>query len=112
MINQQWRVFGLSDLDSLPKTSDELIEVFEGAKIQEDNECTNEDSIADGEQLTLDIENAIDGAHNEAANENQAKESSENENAVEEIRKYKELLDSGIITEEEFSAKKRQLMGL
>lgn len=32
--------------------------------------------------------------------------------AVEEIKKYKELLDAGIITEEEFSAKKRQLMGL
>lgn len=33
-------------------------------------------------------------------------------NAVEEIKKYKELLDAGIITEEEFSSKKRQLMGL
>ncbi len=32
--------------------------------------------------------------------------------AVEEIKKYKELLDAGIITEEEFAAKKRQLMGL
>ena len=32
--------------------------------------------------------------------------------AVEEIKKYKELLDSGIITEEEFAAKKRQLMGI
>ena len=31
---------------------------------------------------------------------------------VEEIKKYKELLDAGIITEEEFAAKKRQLMGL
>ena len=33
-------------------------------------------------------------------------------NAVEEIKKYKDLLDAGIITEEEFSAKKRQLMGI
>lgn len=31
---------------------------------------------------------------------------------VEEIRKYKALLDSGVITEEEFTAKKRQLMGI
>lgn len=33
-------------------------------------------------------------------------------NAIEEIKKYKELLDSGILTEEEFAAKKRQLLGL
>jgi len=28
------------------------------------------------------------------------------------IRKYKELLDEGIITQEEFDAKKKQLLGL
>lgn len=32
--------------------------------------------------------------------------------AVDEIKKYKELLDAGILTEEEFAAKKRQLLGL
>lgn len=32
--------------------------------------------------------------------------------AFEEIKKYKELLDAEIITEEEFVAKKRQLLGL
>ena len=31
---------------------------------------------------------------------------------IEEIKKYKELLDAGIITEEEFAIKKRQLLGL
>ena len=31
---------------------------------------------------------------------------------TEEIKKYKELLDSGIITQEEFDAKKKQLLGL
>ena len=31
---------------------------------------------------------------------------------VEELKQYKELLDSGVITEEEFSAKKKQLLGL
>lgn len=31
---------------------------------------------------------------------------------VAEIQKYKSLLDSGVITEEEFAAKKRQLMGI
>lgn len=33
-------------------------------------------------------------------------------NAIEEIKQYKGLLDAGIITEEEFAAKKRQLLGL
>ena len=33
-------------------------------------------------------------------------------NAIEEIKQYKELLDAGIITEEEFAVKKRQLLGL
>lgn len=31
---------------------------------------------------------------------------------AEELKKFKELLDSGIITEEEFNAKKKQLLGL
>ena len=31
---------------------------------------------------------------------------------VKAINKYKELLDSGIITQEEFDAKKKQLLGL
>ena len=33
-------------------------------------------------------------------------------NGVEEIKKYKELLDMGIITEEEFAVKKHELLGL
>ena len=34
------------------------------------------------------------------------------QNAADEIRKYKELLDMGAITQEEFDAKKKQLLGL
>ncbi len=40
---------------------------------------------------------------------------SENDNtfsAADELKKFKELLDSGIITQEEFDAKKKQLLGL
>ena len=40
----------------------------------------------------------------------------ENQNTTlsnaDELKKYKELLDSGIITQEEFDAKKKQLLGL
>ena len=33
-------------------------------------------------------------------------------NTVEELKQYKSLLDAGVITEEEFAAKKRQLLGI
>ena len=33
-------------------------------------------------------------------------------NAVEELKQYKALLDAGVLTEEEFVAKKRQLLGI
>lgn len=35
-----------------------------------------------------------------------------NSNTPEEIKKYKELLDSGVISQDEFDAKKKQLLGL
>ncbi len=35
-----------------------------------------------------------------------------NTSAADELRKYKQLLDDGIITQEEFNAKKKQLLGL
>lgn len=57
------RCFGLSDLDSLPKTSDELIEAFEGVRAQEDS-ATDGDEILEPEQLTLDIDNALNTSEN------------------------------------------------
>lgn len=33
-------------------------------------------------------------------------------NSTEELKKYKDLLDSGVITQEEFDAKKKQLLGV
>ena len=39
-------------------------------------------------------------------------EAQESNDIVEEIRKYKALLDDGIITPEEFAAKKKQILGL
>ena len=77
------RCFGLSDLDSLPKTSDELIEVFEGARIKEDlNEDVIEDSISNGEQLTLDIEATLETASPE---EETAEPVQASEEAVDEV---------------------------
>ena len=35
-----------------------------------------------------------------------------NLSSADEIKKFKDLLDSGVITQEEFNAKKKQLLGL
>lgn len=41
-----------------------------------------------------------------------ANNGSSNVSAADELKKFKELLDSGVITQEEFDAKKKQLLGL
>ena len=48
----------------------------------------------------------------EVVEETNEKQTQNNVSAAEEIRKYKELLDDGIITQAEFDAKKKQLLGL
>ena len=50
-------------------------------------------------------------------NENQAAQQNpeaavQQVSSADEIRKYKELMDEGIITEAEFEAKKQQLLGI
>ena len=73
------RCFGLNDLDSLPKTSDELIQAFEGAKAQEEEA----EIISDGEQLTLDIDDAIPSGEENAVEG--AAENEENTTTEEEV---------------------------
>ncbi len=69
------RCFGLNDLDSLPKTSDELIEAFEGAKAQEDAQLAeDEEKIADAEQLVLDIDGKENNDIKEENNDTSADE--------------------------------------
>ena len=77
------RCFGLNDLDSLPKTSDELIEVFEGAKMQEEA-IAEEADLLDGEQLMLDIDNAMSSDENAPA----AEETPESPDTVTEENTY------------------------
>jgi len=45
-------------------------------------------------------------------NNRQNKQESVEVHSTDDLKKYKELLDSGIITQEEFDAKKKQLLGL
>lgn len=61
----------------------------------------------------LDIENDETQTISNSASEISCKSPNEEvSNNIELIKKFKELLDSGIITQEEFDAKKKQLLGL
>lgn len=51
------RCFGLDSLDSLPKTSDELISAFDSAKLAEGGQESAEDE--DGAQLSADIDSVM-----------------------------------------------------
>lgn len=50
--------------------------------------------------------------HPEQPLHNDAAENSDNTDKFEEIKKYKELLDNGIISDKEFNDKKSELLGL
>lgn len=71
-----------------------------------------------GENLTISVYKGLGGDVANILNKimgatNSAKDESKQENNVaDEIRKFKSLLDDGIITEEEFIKKKKQLLGL
>lgn len=80
------RCFGLDDLDSLPKTSDELMQAFEGAKAQEEA-AAEEEVITDGEQLTLDIEPVAETSAEETADNT---ESEPTEEVAEESLEFEE----------------------
>ncbi len=59
------RCFGLDDLSSLPKTSDELIEAFNNAKTSENSTA---EEIVGAEQISADIDSAMpDATENEAS---------------------------------------------
>ena len=50
-------------------------------------------------------------AKQETGSLEEQKQSSESD-TIEQLQKYKGLLDAGVITEEEFAAKKKQLLGI
>lgn len=54
----------------------------------------------------------IERQHNNKAIDTSATKQEDAQSVADELKKYKELLDSGIITQEEFDAKKKQLLGL
>ena len=83
------RCFGLESLEALPKTSDELIDAFNGARADEANASAGEGStppeIEGGEQLSADIDSAMPNSDaengTEAIAEDTTVEFDEGENA-------------------------------
>lgn len=70
--------------------------------------------IAEDVVATFDIlvGNTKKFSNNETANESESEKKDERKlDKFEEMKKYKELLDSGIITQEEFDAKKKEILG-
>ena len=49
---------------------------------------------------------------NKSAIQNRSASKISHDNKIEELKKIKELLDAGVITQEEFNAKKKQILGL
>lgn len=77
--------------------------------------CSGMFSFAKTNNYAQDVFNDISKAFNDY--KDHAEELEENNSqptlsGADEIKKYKELLDMGIITQEEFDAKKKQLLGL
>lgn len=62
--------------------------------------------------VTLDIESAIKLCEIEDCNkpETELKNTTSLDNKIEQLKKLKELLDSGILTEEEFNAEKKKIL--
>ncbi len=65
-------------------------------------------NIAVGNLLPADGTPYVDGGHTSAYNSNKSMAL----NAAEELKKYKELFDQGIISEEEYLKKKDQLLSV
>lgn len=68
---------------------------------------TNHTTTENAEEIVEYLNRRIQELQNTTQNSNSYQISS-----ADEIKKYKELLDNGIITQEEFEAKKRQLLGI
>ncbi len=122
---------GCVKFDAIPsvKTEDEGVRKlpsgkFNFYKITVSDECNNEmvfigaqeviDIIKNGLEKVLEIwrEENTTNLEQKSTNELPTANTSVSFSVADEIKKFKELLDLGILTQEEFDAKKKQLLGL
>lgn len=100
------------------RVKDEVSKRWKQRKNKQDNERARqkkqkEQRAEQAKQLEISSEDKnIGGTTNERSKNEDAFVSNEAAEGVDELLKYKSLLNEGIITQEEFDAKKKQLLGL
>lgn len=97
--NMTTKQFLIKDIKSV------TFSAMKGLKIQGTGIKYKINFIANRDDIKTTIMNALAANSNESA-------TILKDNSAESIMKYKELLDSGVISQEEFNAKKKQLLGL
>lgn len=74
--------------------------------------CGGMFSYADANDFATNVGSKIRAALEEYKNQEDENVPSRGVSAADELMKFKELLDAGVLTQEEFDAKKKQLLGL
>lgn len=96
----------ISEIKSAKKFNNSCIQIFNGSVKTEITKVSG----SRVEEVTQTLKNQIrEVQKTETTN---IVDSPSTPHVTDEIRKYKELMDEGIITEDEFNAKKEQLLGL
>lgn len=107
-------VAATEEVNSLVAEAEAAIEAT--TPTEEAEEITIEESVpeetAEAVTVSAPIEEKKSAPAMEAAPAEKTTGTTETAVLVEDLKKFKELLDSGIITQEEFDAKKKQLLGL
>lgn len=95
-------------VDSISSVSSTL---FKGVSITAASRKTSFLLIENSEKMRSLLYQLLTDKQNRMMNENVSNVASPTSNA-DELKKYKELLDSGVISQEEFNSKKKQLLGM
>lgn len=112
-LNQQLKQDIIDDnlrLSKLDKNQSDTIREINNAKSE--MEILDLKSKRDEAKQRVEYIKGLLDNHPEQPLHNDADENSDNTDKFEEIKKYKELLDSGIISDKEFNDKKSELLGL
>ncbi|MBE6486297.1 MAG: SHOCT domain-containing protein [Methanosphaera stadtmanae] len=102
-------------INSEDKEEDIVEEVQEIKNVAEDTSITTDNVTSEIGKMKQQLYSGINGIHNELNSENQIGfqvPSYMQPDPVDQIRRYYELKEDGIITEEEFELKKKQLLDL
>lgn len=118
MANRLRDAFDKANFDYSDDEMESDIKIIESISAEEEEDIDIDEPHINGEDIKGKIKNGFDSLKNKASDiKNKAESYINDQNSnpndpFEEIKKYKELLDLGIITEEEFQTKKNELLDL